>query len=275
LEPPAPRRVHLMEELAPLLPADRDPVAQDLHGARQRTLRRQDESVLERYIIAHQAGHRPSVPYMSREPKASRVGQEIEGHEGAPRAQGAHEMYGRQRGREGTETLRDPERGQDVRVHGPENQWIRVSLPTKHLQILVRIVARQTDEPPCLREAVPLDEIPIGPLDDERQEDLILILVVVHEELQEKARNDHPTVPDRIGESANFESVGVPKVALVQQTAWMSDDGQRALSPEPLKELLQVPFPVRDRDERPAKPNSQHAGAAARACTPPRATQEK
>jgi hypothetical protein len=79
-----------MEELAPLLPADRDPVAQELYGAWYRTLRRQDESVLERNIIAHQAGHRPSVPYMSREPKASRVGQEIEGNKAAPRAKRAH-----------------------------------------------------------------------------------------------------------------------------------------------------------------------------------------
>src|SRR2546422_664258 len=154
-----------------------------------------------------------------------------------------------------------------MRVHGPEDQRIRVSLSTKHLQILVRIVARQSDEPPCLREAVPLDEIPIGPLDNERQEDLILILVVVHEEFQEKARNVHSTVPDRIGEIANFEPVGVPKVALVQQATRMSDDSQRALRPEPLKELLQVPFPVRARDERTAKPNGQYTGAAACQCT--------
>src|SRR5713101_6241557 len=160
-----------------------------------------------------------------------------------------------------------------MRVHGPEDQRIRVSLPTKHLQILVRIVARQSDEPPCLREAVPLDEIPIGPLDNERQEDLILILVVVHEEFQEKARNVHPTVPDRIGKIANFEPVGIPKVALVQQATRMSDDGQRALRPEPLKELLQVPFPVRSRDERTAKSNGQHAGVAACQRTLSRASQ--
>src|SRR2546426_1684859 len=160
-----------------------------------------------------------------------------------------------------------------MRVHGPEDQRIRVTLPTTPRKFLAAFVARQSDEPPCLREAVPLDEIPIGPLDNERQEDLILILVVVHEEFQEKARNVHSTVPDRIGEIANFEPVGVPKVALVQQATRMSDDGQRALRPESLKELLQVPFPVRARDERTAKPNGQHAGAAACQCTLSRASQ--
>src|SRR5438132_3110387 len=160
-----------------------------------------------------------------------------------------------------------------MRVHGPEDQRIRVSLPTQHLKILVRIVARQTDEPPCLREAVPLDKIPIGPFDNERQEYLILILVVAQEEVQEKAWNVHETVPDRVGEIANFEPVGVPEVALVQQAAWMSDDGQRALRLEPFKELIQVPLPVRARDERTAKPNGQHAGAPPRQRTLPRASQ--
>src|SRR5207245_10776727 len=84
------RLVRLMEELAPPFPADREPVAQGLHGTRYRTLRRQDESVLERNSSAHQAGHRPSVPYMSREPKTSRVGQEIEGNKAAPSAKRAH-----------------------------------------------------------------------------------------------------------------------------------------------------------------------------------------
>src|SRR3989449_10215013 len=154
-----------------------------------------------------------------------------------------------------------------MRVQGLDNQPRGVARPPKPLNIRVRMLARQSDEPPCLREAVPLDEIPIGPLDNERQEDLILILVVVHEEFQEKARNVHSTVPDRIGEIANFEPVGVPKVALVQQATRMSDDGQRALRPEPLKELLQVPFPVRARDERTAKPNGQYTGAAACQCT--------
>src|SRR3989442_13297067 len=99
-----------------------------------------------------------------------------------------------------------------MRVHGPEDQRIRVSLPTKHLQTLVRIVAPQSDEPPCLREAVPLDEIPIGPLDNDRQEDLILILVVVHEEFEVRAMNFHSTVPDLIGEVAIFGPVAVLKL---------------------------------------------------------------
>jgi hypothetical protein len=78
-----------MEELAPFLPADRDPVAQEFHGAWYRTLRRQDEAVLKQHIIAHQGDHRSSVPYMSREPKAGRVGQKIEGNKAASRAKRA------------------------------------------------------------------------------------------------------------------------------------------------------------------------------------------
>jgi len=149
-----------------------------------------------------------------------------------------------------------------------------VSLPTQHIQILVRIVAGQTDVSPCLREAVPLNKIPIGPLDDERQEDLILIIpAVVHEEAQEKAGDVHKTASDRIREIANFEPVGVPEVARVHQTAWMRDDGQRALRPDHLKELVHVPSSIQARGERSAKPNSQHAGAPARQRTLSRASQ--
>ena len=128
----------------------------------------------------------------------------------------------------------------------------------------MRIVPRQADEPPGLREAVPFREIPVGPFHDERHDNFILVVGVIDREVEEEARDIHQAVPHGVRNIVDFHAVGIPEIAGVHHAPRMRDDGERALPLNALEQLVPVPLLVRARHERFPEADRQDAGAAPR-----------